>query len=1250
MRAAAALALAVALLSCADERPTIDRVQPNAVQKSFLQGEWYAQQTVVEVPATVTTTFVGDSQFPAMSRIRWDIQEDVLYARRSYELVQNSDADNGDVAAGETITENGQPYQGAILAAYRIESHFDIRHEYNPTTGEELNIIVENSQDRPWYEREYMRVDWSENLATDFSFFVDDEADVASVPYFIQENDPNEDDRPHFAESYFDITTQLAVTPGSVDVDWYPAPVPMCWFFYHEQEDCSTTIIKVRNSYLRVDPSHQYEPMVYDGKLTEAFGFFDIARLHQEQHNGVRETDRRRLINRHNLWQRWYDDQNDPIPYAEREVRPMVYYLNEEWPTELREVAMDVADEWNVAFRDVVKAQTGWADDRTPDVFILCPNNPVKEGDRPECGPAGTRARVGDIRYSFLYWVKDWYDGWQLLGLGPSNADPLTGEIISGMAYIFLYNDQVATDVEEMVRLLNGEISPTDYIDGVDLGRWVEATGEGEQASPRVVTPEEVASMRRAMDVGWTRSLPRGDGRWLPPGGMGRSEAGRALSALQRTGAFDPSRDPGDALLTSLRGTPIESMLVNDEILMAAGQVPGTPLSDEILDRASITRSGLIGALRGIDRFRTNLGRRGIDVAEMVDDAQMGLAQELRGKSSDEIWQAARERIVHAVAAHEIGHSVGLMHNFGGSEDVFNYDPTYWELRTNGFTTDPQPRYIDPITPEQISGSIYNYAYSSVMDYAGRLTIDGAGIGRYDRAAVMYGYAGLVEAFENTGAAQEADLSEYWSGAGAHLRFMNDGPRAFHYTEWYRLMGDLMWRDDNRRLVPVSELTEDLAAWESPETGERLVRVPYVYCSHNRVDISENCLTRDVGADPYERMVNGLQALNTWYVTRAFTRSEYGFAPERYIARTYGRHYDRLKGFNDIYALYNGLLPTLYSDEQIGEFFTDPDVGWGNFTVAIHDAFNQLARTLTMPDVNDYRAGLQPDGTRALVATGFGGGVPLDVTQGRYFTTAWWDSSYDDDCGYYFWECLHHVGFYLDKVMALLAMSDAQTYFVARDTAEDIREWRISFYDDFATQITDLVGGILSQDYADIAPYLEPESGTYLERDHADPELDAVTVAPVEGASPVDPFAGFTVQLYAAVLGAARMHNNFDYRFDDALRMWIAGNGHSVSSPTVSYTDPTTGFTYLALDLPNGVAARVIARANLLRSRSPLCNDEDDEAPDACVPALPSAQRESALGALQLLKSNLDILVDLTGHMDSMSDGYGDPFDPGGSQ
>ena len=51
-----------------------------------------------------------------------------------------------------------------MVAAFTIDKHFDIRRSYNETTGEELNIVVENDLDRPWYERDYMRVDWSRNL------------------------------------------------------------------------------------------------------------------------------------------------------------------------------------------------------------------------------------------------------------------------------------------------------------------------------------------------------------------------------------------------------------------------------------------------------------------------------------------------------------------------------------------------------------------------------------------------------------------------------------------------------------------------------------------------------------------------------------------------------------------------------------------------------------------------------------------------------------------------------------------------------------------------------------------------------------------------------------------------------------------------------------------------------------------------------------------------------------------------------
>ena len=59
-------------------------------------------------------------------------------------------------------------FKGAAVAAFRIESHFDIRREYNTVTGEEFNVIVENTSDQHWYDRQFMRVDWSQNLLTSY--------------------------------------------------------------------------------------------------------------------------------------------------------------------------------------------------------------------------------------------------------------------------------------------------------------------------------------------------------------------------------------------------------------------------------------------------------------------------------------------------------------------------------------------------------------------------------------------------------------------------------------------------------------------------------------------------------------------------------------------------------------------------------------------------------------------------------------------------------------------------------------------------------------------------------------------------------------------------------------------------------------------------------------------------------------------------------------------------------------------------
>src|SRR5262245_39646376 len=80
------LAATVSLLgSCFQGVEDIDRTQANAIKKDMFQNTtWYFQQTIVHLPATDTSNFIGVPSI--MEKIRWDIQESVLLAYRSYEL------------------------------------------------------------------------------------------------------------------------------------------------------------------------------------------------------------------------------------------------------------------------------------------------------------------------------------------------------------------------------------------------------------------------------------------------------------------------------------------------------------------------------------------------------------------------------------------------------------------------------------------------------------------------------------------------------------------------------------------------------------------------------------------------------------------------------------------------------------------------------------------------------------------------------------------------------------------------------------------------------------------------------------------------------------------------------------------------------------------------------------------------------------------------------------------------------------
>ena len=176
-------------VACAADMGDVDRTQPGKLKKSVFEHEWYYRQTVIGVPFTTGITFIGEQSI--LERVRWEISEEFLTAYRSYERVENSEVPS---------QLPGTHYQGAPIAAFRITSHFDVSRTYNEATGEQTNLINENNYDRPWYDRDYIRVDWSQNLLANFDFMAGGSEGLGvrtqGASYVV--TDPNHPDAPVF--------------------------------------------------------------------------------------------------------------------------------------------------------------------------------------------------------------------------------------------------------------------------------------------------------------------------------------------------------------------------------------------------------------------------------------------------------------------------------------------------------------------------------------------------------------------------------------------------------------------------------------------------------------------------------------------------------------------------------------------------------------------------------------------------------------------------------------------------------------------------------------------------------------------------------------------------------------------------------------------------------------------------------------------------------------------------------------------
>ncbi len=320
----AVLASSAVTTGCAEERDPINRVQANALDKAFFVNdiatptddpEFWTQATLVDVGYGASQSGLFTSTYTqGVARMKWQITEDLLLGRLTYERIADSDGKG----AGPTAND------GQLVVAYRIAKHFDIRHAYNPSTGEELNVIEENVGDRPWYERQYMRVDWSKNINTDaydfdtLSMLGAFGVDYEPLAYYV--SDPNDEDAPYFSveEGYFDVTNKAFASPGSVDLSslgWGIDSIPACWLDNDvfggsaPAGNCNSVELTIRQAFRKVVDT-DYEPSDWYGRKFTAYGAFYTERYGYARNFGMVDDKWHRFINRYNLWERshYYDD------------------------------------------------------------------------------------------------------------------------------------------------------------------------------------------------------------------------------------------------------------------------------------------------------------------------------------------------------------------------------------------------------------------------------------------------------------------------------------------------------------------------------------------------------------------------------------------------------------------------------------------------------------------------------------------------------------------------------------------------------------------------------------------------------------------------------------------------------------------------------------------------------------------------------------------------------------------------------
>ena len=447
------------------------------------------------------------------------------------------------------------------------------------------------------------------------------------------------------------------------------------------------------------------------------------------------------------------------------------------------------------------------------------------------------------------------------------------------------------------------------------------------------------------------------------------------------------------------------------------------------------------------------------------------------------------------------------------------------------------------------------------MDYGARFNSDIHGLGKYDTAAIRFGYGQMIDLIP------DADLNA-WSSPS-----LKDNIALFDYSKLPFDTGGTKTFDQKATVVVPYNAFIDM--WTSEfrqyinSGGQGSIHVfperPYKFCE-DMFEGNLDCKTWDRGANQQEVINNVTEQFRNYYAFNAYRRGRTNWGIDGYLNRLAERYFNR---YSEAFMFFFFFSDYLNYDVDLGK----------DLFLASVDALNSIAAILQTPE-----PGLHcPTATSPTVAT-----FPVNNITGALDPSLClagkpkMDIQLPDAKPFYinfsddYYYTYTRVGSLLEKLQALSALTSTESRFFRVDELSDVAaRSSINYYRLFRDEVLKLLSGVIRND----SDYSATFGGTA-----ANPTYEPTPVVDIASFGmvnpPTPPYAqpnavhiltpvNKSIRYWALLYGLGRLGSSWDFTLDfqNFLAIGVKGADDdftTAAGASVEYTHPETGIVFRA--------------------------------------------------------------------------------------